>query len=194
MPSHRVALLGVLLAATFPAFAQSPAGRWTAVVEAPDGLVSSFLDLALDGERLTESPQQVLDGERQREHVAPPPVRLRERNALRPGDTTAAGQRLGADCSALMVLREAVRKTDFTRRRRAARKNRGIGLPLSFHGSGFTGGCTCTQQLSAPAIEARFSISQRATSRPIPGDPWFSPTKKRLSLYFCGLVQFTAQP
>jgi hypothetical protein len=42
-----------LLAATFPAFAQSPAGRWTAVVEAPDGPVSSFLDLALDGERLT---------------------------------------------------------------------------------------------------------------------------------------------
>jgi len=68
------------------------------------------------------------------------PVRLRERNALRPGDTTATGQRLGADCSALMVLREAVRKTDFMRRRRKARPNRGIGLSLFFHGSGFTGG------------------------------------------------------
>ena len=68
------------------------------------------------------------------------PVRLRERNALRPGDTTATGQRLGADCSALMVLREAVRKTDFMRRRRRARPNRGIGLSLFFHGSGFTGG------------------------------------------------------
>src|SRR5207342_1067934 len=67
------------------------------------------------------------------------PVRLREINALRPGDTTATGQRLGADCSALMVLREAVRKTDFRRRRRAARPNRGIGLSFFFHGSGFTG-------------------------------------------------------
>ncbi len=36
------------------------------------------------------------------------PVRLREINALRPGDTTATGQRLGRDCSALRVLREAV--------------------------------------------------------------------------------------
>jgi CO/xanthine dehydrogenase Mo-binding subunit len=68
------------------------------------------------------------------------PVRVRERNALRPGDTTATGQRLGDDCSALMVLRDAVRKTDFIRRRRKARPNRGIGLSLFFHGSGFTGG------------------------------------------------------
>ena len=69
------------------------------------------------------------------------PVRLREINALRPGDTTATGQRLGKDCSALPVLREAVRRTDFKRRRRAlAKTNRGIGLSLFFHGSGFTGG------------------------------------------------------
>ena len=67
------------------------------------------------------------------------PVRLRELNALRPGDTTATGQRLGNDCSALMVLREAVRKTDFLRRRRLTAPNRGIGLSLFFHGSGFTG-------------------------------------------------------
>ena len=33
------------------------------------------------------------------------PVRLRELNALRPGDTTATGQRLGDDASALPVLR-----------------------------------------------------------------------------------------
>jgi CO/xanthine dehydrogenase Mo-binding subunit len=69
------------------------------------------------------------------------PVRLRERNALRPGDTTATGQRLGRDCSALMVLREAVKRTDFRNRRRAlAGTGRGIGLSLFFHGSGFTGG------------------------------------------------------
>jgi len=69
------------------------------------------------------------------------PVRIRELNALRPGDTTATGQRLGKDCSALEVLREAVKRTDFTRRRKAiAGTNRGIGLSLFFHGSGFTGG------------------------------------------------------
>src|SRR5262245_21283567 len=78
------------------------------------------------------------------------PVRLREINALRPGDTTATGQRLGRDTSALQVLRDAVKKTGFTRRRQAiARENarlhsakasaggdrralRGIGLSLFF--------------------------------------------------------------
>jgi CO/xanthine dehydrogenase Mo-binding subunit len=69
------------------------------------------------------------------------PVRFREINALRPGDTTATGQRLGKDASALQVLRDAVKRTDFKRRRRAiAGTNRGIGLSLFFHGSGFTGG------------------------------------------------------
>jgi CO/xanthine dehydrogenase Mo-binding subunit len=75
------------------------------------------------------------------------PVRLRRLNALRPGDTTATGQRLGGDCSALMVLREAVKRTQFAKRRRALVKSnlsgrirRGLGLSLFFHGSGFTGG------------------------------------------------------
>src|SRR5438874_3925572 len=68
------------------------------------------------------------------------PVRFRDLNALRPGDTTATGQTLGADCSAREVLREAVKRTDFARRRRMlAGTNRGIGLSLFFHGSGFTG-------------------------------------------------------
>ena len=68
------------------------------------------------------------------------PVRLREQNAMRPGDTTATGQRLGADCSALEVLRTAVKRTRFAERRKAlAGTNRGIGLSLFFHGSGFTG-------------------------------------------------------
>ncbi|HKB10677.1 MAG TPA: xanthine dehydrogenase family protein molybdopterin-binding subunit [Vicinamibacterales bacterium] len=69
------------------------------------------------------------------------PVRLREINALRPGDMTATGQRLGRDCSALPVLREAVKRTGFRQRRKALEgTNRGIGLSLFFHGSGFTGG------------------------------------------------------
>jgi CO/xanthine dehydrogenase Mo-binding subunit len=69
------------------------------------------------------------------------PVRIRDINALRPGDTTATGQRLGRDCSARQVLRQAVERTDFIRRRKAlGGTNRGIGLSLFFHGSGFTGG------------------------------------------------------
>ena len=35
---------------------------------------------------------------------------------------------------------------------------------------------------------------RRATPLPIPGDPSFSPTPKRLSLYFEGFVQFTDHP
>jgi CO/xanthine dehydrogenase Mo-binding subunit len=78
--------------------------------------------------------------ERIAEHLGLDPVRLRDRNALRPGDTTATGQTLGADCSAREVLREAVKRTDFAKRRKAlAGTNRGIGLSLFFHGSGFTG-------------------------------------------------------
>jgi CO/xanthine dehydrogenase Mo-binding subunit len=69
------------------------------------------------------------------------PVRLRAKNALRPGDTTATGQKLGDDCSALAVLRAAVRKSGFGRKRaKYAGTNRGIGLALFYHGSGFTGG------------------------------------------------------
>jgi CO/xanthine dehydrogenase Mo-binding subunit len=68
------------------------------------------------------------------------PVRLREINALKPGDTTATGQKLGKDASALPVLREAVKRSDFKKKRRQWRgTNRGIGLSLFFHGSGFTG-------------------------------------------------------
>ncbi len=68
------------------------------------------------------------------------PARLREINALRPGDTTATGQRLGPDASALPVLREAVRRSDFRKKRKAWKgTSRGIGLSLFFHGSGFTG-------------------------------------------------------
>jgi CO/xanthine dehydrogenase Mo-binding subunit len=68
------------------------------------------------------------------------PVRLREINALRPGDTTATGQTLGPDCSALETLQRAVETSGYAEKR--ARMNgghRGIGLSLFYHGSGFTG-------------------------------------------------------
>jgi CO/xanthine dehydrogenase Mo-binding subunit len=69
------------------------------------------------------------------------PVRVREVNLLRPGDSTATGQVMQPDCSAARVLRAAVRRTSFDRKRRAwAGTGKGIGLSLFFHGSGFTGG------------------------------------------------------
>lgn len=78
--------------------------------------------------------------ERIAEQLGMDPVRLRARNALRPGDTTATGQVLGPDAAALDVLRTAVARSDFQRKRRAYRgSRRGIGLSLFFHGSGFTG-------------------------------------------------------
>jgi CO/xanthine dehydrogenase Mo-binding subunit len=68
------------------------------------------------------------------------PVRLRLRNALRPGDTTATGQTMGPDTSAVEVLRTAVRRSGYRRKRAAyAGKGKGIGLALYWHGSGFTG-------------------------------------------------------
>jgi len=78
--------------------------------------------------------------ERIAERLGIDPVRIREINALRPGDTTATGQTLNRDASALKVLREAVRRTGFRRRRRElAGTGRGLGLALFFHGAGFTG-------------------------------------------------------
>jgi CO/xanthine dehydrogenase Mo-binding subunit len=68
------------------------------------------------------------------------PVALREKNALKPGDTTATGQTLKGDCSALQVLNDAVTRSDY--KRKAAKykgTNKGIGVALFFHGSGFTG-------------------------------------------------------
>ena len=72
--------------------------------------------------------------------LAMDPVSFREHNALVPGNTTATGQTLTGDCSALEVLREAVRRSDFHRKRAEYQgTNRGIGLALFFHGAGFTG-------------------------------------------------------
>ena len=50
------------------------------------------------------------------------------------------GSVCGEDCSALEVLRTAVRRSGFRRKRKAyAGSRRGIGLALYWHGSGFTG-------------------------------------------------------
>jgi CO/xanthine dehydrogenase Mo-binding subunit len=68
------------------------------------------------------------------------PVKLRAINAFRPGDITATGQILPPDTSALEVLQEAVKRTDFRRKHKKWRgTDRAIGLSLFFHGSGFTG-------------------------------------------------------
>jgi CO/xanthine dehydrogenase Mo-binding subunit len=90
------------------------------------------------------APQTLFAAEVQTERIAETlgldPVAFRERNALRTGDTMATGQVVGEDASALAVLREAVERSDFHRKRRAWRgTNRGIGLSLYFHGAGFTG-------------------------------------------------------
>ncbi|HEY9229300.1 MAG TPA: xanthine dehydrogenase family protein molybdopterin-binding subunit [Gemmatimonadaceae bacterium] len=74
------------------------------------------------------------------EELGMDPVALREMNALKPGDTTATGQVLRDDTSALLVLQEAVKRTDFHAKREAYRgTNRSIGLSLFYHGAGFTG-------------------------------------------------------
>ena len=68
-------------------------------------------------------------------------VDLRRRNALRPGDTTATGQLLKDDCSALEVLERALARSNYESKRAAYRgTGRGVGLALFFHGAGFTGG------------------------------------------------------
>jgi len=67
------------------------------------------------------------------------PAKLRLRNVLRAGDRTATGQVL-ADSTAEIVLREAVRRSGWRRKRAAWQgTNRGIGLALFRHGAGFTG-------------------------------------------------------
>ena len=109
-------------------------GRVTMTNTPPNGAFRGF------GAPQTQFASEV-HMERIAEALGMNPVRLREINAFRPGDTTATGQKLGKDCSALPVLREAVRRTDFKRRRKQlSGSDRGIGLALFFHGSGFTGG------------------------------------------------------
>ncbi len=90
------------------------------------------------------APQTQFAGEAHMDRIAQAlgadPVGLREVNALRPGDTTATGQRMHDDCAALEVLREAVKRTRFGDKRKQWKgTGRGIGLALFYHGAGFTG-------------------------------------------------------
>ena len=74
------------------------------------------------------------------EQLGMDPVKVRLKNALKPGDTTATGQVLGDDSSALAVLRAAVKTSGFHRKRISLKgTGAGIGLALFYHGSGFTG-------------------------------------------------------
>jgi CO/xanthine dehydrogenase Mo-binding subunit len=67
-------------------------------------------------------------------------VELRRMNALKPGDKTATGQTLREDSSAHMVLEEAIRRTDYMKKRADFKgTNKAIGLSLFYHGAGFTG-------------------------------------------------------
>jgi CO/xanthine dehydrogenase Mo-binding subunit len=73
------------------------------------------------------------------------PVSFRRHNALRPGDANATGSIMKADCSAVDVLDEAVRRSDFLNKWQTYRDQpngtrKGIGVALYYHGSGFTGG------------------------------------------------------
>jgi CO/xanthine dehydrogenase Mo-binding subunit len=117
------------------------------------------------------APQTQFAGEVHMERIAESlgldPVRLRERNLLRPGDTTATGQRLGDDCSAREVLRAAVRRSGFRRKRKAyAGTTRGIGLAMYWHGSGFTGSgelklaSRATIELSATGVRVLTSSTE----------------------------------
>src|SRR3954470_5490886 len=108
-------------------------GRAVATNTPPNGAFRGF------GAPQTEFAVEV-HIERIAEQLGIDSVTLREMNALRPGDKTATGQTLREDCSALMVLDEAVRRTDFRNKRNSYKgTNKAIGLALFFHGAGFTG-------------------------------------------------------
>jgi CO/xanthine dehydrogenase Mo-binding subunit len=78
--------------------------------------------------------------ERVAEQLGIDPVKLREKNALRSGDLTATGQKLRDDCSASRVLKEAVKRSGYRRKSKKYKgTNKGIGVALFYHGSGFTG-------------------------------------------------------
>jgi CO/xanthine dehydrogenase Mo-binding subunit len=108
-------------------------GRAVATNTPPNGAFRGF------GAPQTEFAVEV-HMERIAEALGMDSVTLREINALKSGDTTATGQKMGKDCSALMVLDEAVRRTDFRKKRDAFKgTNKTIGLALFYHGAGFTG-------------------------------------------------------
>ena len=95
------------------------------------------------------------------------PVKLRLLNALKPGDTTATGQKLGPDTSAIMCLREAAKRSGWSRKRKAWQgTQKGIGLALFYHGSGFTGAgevrlaSKCSLATSPNGVEIRVASTE----------------------------------
>ena len=93
------------------------------------------------------------------------PARLRLRNVLRPGDATATGQVMGPDCSAETVLREAVRRSGWTRKRKAWKgTDRGIGLALFRHGAGFTGSGEVTLASRATLVTCERGVRIRVAA------------------------------
>ncbi|HKP29774.1 MAG TPA: molybdopterin cofactor-binding domain-containing protein, partial [Gemmatimonadales bacterium] len=94
-------------------------------------------------------------------------ARVRAKNLFRPGDTTATGQVLGEDTAIREVMRTALRKSGYHRKRRAwAGSNKGIGLALYWHGSGFTGsgelklGSRATVELTATGVRILTSSTE----------------------------------
>ncbi len=96
------------------------------------------------------APQTCFALERQIDLVAKTlgidPLEVRRRNAMEPGDSTATGQVLTESVATHKCLEQAVKASDYIRKRSEyskllpkARIRRGIGLSLFFHGSGFTG-------------------------------------------------------
>jgi CO/xanthine dehydrogenase Mo-binding subunit len=108
-------------------------GRAVATNTPPNGAFRGF------GAPQTEFAVEV-HMERIAEALGMDSVRLREINALEPGDRTATGQVMKKDCSARRVLEEAVTRTDYRAKREGYKgTNRTIGLALFYHGAGFTG-------------------------------------------------------
>ena len=90
--------------------------------------------------------------ERIAEQLRIDPVKFREINALRPGDSTATGQTLGKDASALPVLRAAVQRSQFAKKRKKWRALTAAS------------GCRCSstvRALPAPARSARIESVAR---------------------------------
>ena len=113
-------------------------GRVVATNTPPNGAFRGFgaPQVLFAMERMMDQIAEVLDMS---------PLEVRRRNALVKGDSTATGQCLKEEVSALDVLRRAAEAADFDNRWRRFREaqgvgvRRGIGVSLVMHGCGFTG-------------------------------------------------------
>jgi CO/xanthine dehydrogenase Mo-binding subunit len=134
-------------------------GRVLATNTAPNGAFRGF-----------GAPQVQFAMERQMDLVAHKvgldPLALRLKNAYRVGDATATGQVLEESVSALEALQTGAQRADYLSRHAESERRRqerdendpepmqGIGLSLSWHGSGFTGNGERLLQARA-AVELR---------------------------------------